>query len=195
MDVSSRADEYASGKAVDGLTRMIAKAYLDGYRDGYKDKEMEVVPDLDKHQPSFIDLGLPSKTLWSADYLKDDDEISYFTFEEASQMALPTEKQWNELKDNCVFRRRCDNNRCYAEFIGLNGNVLCFDVTGLVEGETLHVDGRVHFWLSADGASFSGNYCSSAWIRLFADTGKAECRTDAVFVGYGLPVRLVGINL
>ena len=50
------------------MDKAIAQAYADGYRNGYKDREEEIPVDLRDNKTEYVDLGLPSGTLWSTDY-------------------------------------------------------------------------------------------------------------------------------
>ena len=70
-ELLDRADKYAAGKANAIIDKAIAQAYVDGYRDGYKDKENEIPVDFRGIMTEFIDLGLPSGTLWSCDFEKE----------------------------------------------------------------------------------------------------------------------------
>ena len=56
---------YAAGKANEAIDKAIAQAYADGYRDGYKDREEEIPVDFSDKKTGYIDLGLPSGTLWA----------------------------------------------------------------------------------------------------------------------------------
>ena len=71
MNILEKADKYADGKANEAITKAIAQAYMDGYRDGYKDREAEIPVDFRNNKTTYVDLGLPSRTLWSTDYEKD----------------------------------------------------------------------------------------------------------------------------
>ena len=60
---------YATEKTNEMMSQIVAQAFADGYRMGYKDREDEIQVDLCDSKTEFVDLGLPSGTLWSADYL------------------------------------------------------------------------------------------------------------------------------
>lgn len=63
-----KADKYAAGKANKAITNAIAQAYIEGYKAGYKDCEMEIPVDLRDDKTEYVDLGLPSGTLWATKY-------------------------------------------------------------------------------------------------------------------------------
>ena len=68
---------YATEKTNEMMSQIVAQAFADGYRMGYKDREDEIQVDLCDGKTEFVDLGLPSGTLWSADYLKGNDKREY----------------------------------------------------------------------------------------------------------------------
>ena len=77
MELIERAQTYAVQKTDELITKAIEQAYIDGYRDGYKDRENEIPVVLTDGNVEYVDLGLPSKTLWSTDYVKEKDSILY----------------------------------------------------------------------------------------------------------------------
>ena len=68
MELREKAENYAVGKANAAMDKAIAQAYADGYRDGYKDREDEIPVDLRDNKMEFVDLGLPSGTLWAKEF-------------------------------------------------------------------------------------------------------------------------------
>lgn len=101
MELKQKAREYATSKAVEFLTETIARAYEDGFRDGYNSKDKDDVLVLKKYEGRFIDLGLPSGTLWSEDYLSEDGKRICLPFNDAFQYSIPSPEQWNELRNLC----------------------------------------------------------------------------------------------
>lgn len=101
MEIVERAASYAEGKANEAITKAIAQAYVDGYRDGYKDRENEIPVDLRDSKTVFVDLGLSSGTLWSADYEREDEKVIFLPFDTAENYNLPTEELWKELFETC----------------------------------------------------------------------------------------------
>ena len=104
MNISEIANKYAEGKVNEVLTKAIADAYAEGYKAGYNDREAEIPADLRDDKTEFVDLGLPSGTLWSTDFEKRDGEYLYLPYNEAKQFKLPTEEQWDELRECCKFK-------------------------------------------------------------------------------------------
>lgn len=46
MNILERADKFAEGKANEAITKAIAQAFVEGYKAGYHDREMEIPADL-----------------------------------------------------------------------------------------------------------------------------------------------------
>ena len=92
IELKEKASSYAEENVLEVLKEAFAKVYADGYRDGYKDREGEIPVDLRTNQTKYIDLGLPSGTLWSTDYEKEGDEVKYLRFSESLNYDIPTEK-------------------------------------------------------------------------------------------------------
>ena len=70
--LTERATNYAAEKTNELLAKAIARAYEDGYRDGYKDRAEKIDCAIDNTDIEYVDLGLPSGTRWSKEYLKDE---------------------------------------------------------------------------------------------------------------------------
>ena len=101
MELIERAQSYAVQKTDELITKAIEQAYIDGYREGYKDRENEIPVVLTDGNVEYVDLGLPSKTLWTTDYVKEKDKILYLPYCEAKKYNIPTKEQWEELKKCC----------------------------------------------------------------------------------------------
>lgn len=148
MNIQKQANKYAEGKANEAITKAIAEAYIEGYKAGYKDREEEIPMELRTNQVEYVDLGLPSGTLWSTDYERLDGKIQYLTYEKAKTMKLPTKRQWDELysvcKWKCIF---CSNHYYAAECVGPNGQALRFICTGLIRYTTVVNGQDSYFWL------------------------------------------------
>lgn len=76
VEISEKAGKYAEGKVNEVLNEVVAQAYMDGFRDGYKTRE-EIPVNLHDNTTEYVDLGLPSGTLWAADYEKEGEDIIY----------------------------------------------------------------------------------------------------------------------
>ena len=124
--IYQKAKDYSSKKFELAMSKAIAQAYLDGFKDGYKarkDKEESgFIDDID-----FVDLGLPSGTLWASDSLRDDEELCLLTFDEANMLDIPSEEQWEELVDHCSCRFVNNaNGTIGVDFVGPNDQTIHF---------------------------------------------------------------------
>lgn len=196
MNISEKADKYAEGKANEAITRAIAQAYMDGYRDGYNNREQEIPEDLRENGVEYVDLGLPSGTLWASDYLKEDNEIVYLPYEKAEKMKIPTEEQYKELEKCCrfVYRTTFDYDLKSAVCIGPNGNVLYFDPKGMKKlSLSLERQHEVFIWLKDDNESSEKMYVHiyNPGKKDSTPNDRSSIYNDHIFTGYKLPVRLV----
>ena len=192
MNIIEKADKYADGKANEAITKAIAQAYLDGYRDGYNDRENEIPADFRNNKTAYIDLGLPSRTLWSDNYEKDGNNLLYLPYERANYMKIPTGDQWQELLDCCRWEWEIDSffDFCWAKCIGPNGNFILFETTGKIDANTLSCNWETFFWLenfAEDDSTFNAVHMfnSSKNYKSF------QRRCELIFTGFHLPVRLV----
>ena len=148
IDLSEKSDKYAVGKANTAIDKAIAQAYADGYRDGYKDREDEIPVNLRDNKTEFVDLGLPSGTLWSTDYEKGQDKNLFLPYCETERLSIPTKDQWEELINVCKWDY--DKNGAFHEAycVGPNGKILIFKLTGFVSVNEIKNGGNVYFWIS-----------------------------------------------
>lgn len=189
MELIERAETYAEGKADEAITKAIAKAYEDGYRDGYKDREEEIPVDLRDNRTVYVDLGLPSGTLWARDYERENEKVLYLPYEKAAKYNIPTKEQWEELFECCRYFISHQKITC----VGPNGNSIYFWGTGYKEGERLSdynanscTSGSVYLWVLDDEANMEKNII---YWRCRHDSLKPELKK--FFCGYKLPIRLV----
>ena len=197
MGITERAASYAEGKANEAITKAIAQAYADGYRDGYKDRENEIPVDLRDNKTVFVDLGLPSGTLWSADYEREDEKVIFLPYKTAENYNLPTEEQWKELFETC---ERHGKYNTYGDlysvtFIGPNGNSIDFHSTGYKKAGRLvqknnNGAGHVFFWISNKEG---GNEKKTVNMGRTGEGAfrKTDIDITTLFSGFQLPVRLV----
>lgn len=186
MSTLEKAEKYAEGKVNEIITKAITQAYIDGYREGYKDRE-ETIMDMCNNEAEYVDLGLPSGTLWAKDYENLDGERLYLPYGRAKGLKLPTEEQWKELGKYCQWNYEMTDG--YDSFkaicVGPNGNVLTFKSTGYMfsEMEWNEDKGMAFFWIKSDCDSKSTKNA----VRFFRNASHIE----EFFSGYKLPVRLV----
>ena len=112
MDIKEKAIEYAKGRELTVLEQALADAYVEGYNAALADIEA-------KNDIGFIDLGLPSGTLWSNYYLLDNNS-EWIVYEEAKKFNLPSQQQWDEL----VSQTRVTFDKDGIYFKSTNGRTL-----------------------------------------------------------------------
>jgi len=184
IELNEKAGIYAEENVINILKEAFAKVYADGYRDGYKDREDEIPVDLRDGKTEFIDLGLPSGTLWSSDYEKCDGKTIFLTYEKAAEFCLPSVEQCQELISMCRWTyTRTSGFLC----IGPNGNNIRFRHTGFmkIEGKNIFFD-KCYMWIgiNSDGPTKKG------MLQNKTVQGDVMEISD-VFMGYRLPIRLV----
>lgn len=132
---------------------------------------------------SYVDLGLPSGTLWKE--LNEGGDYAYYTFDEAINKfgnKLPTKQQLEELISKCTWRWIGNGYKV----IGPNGNSIILPAAGSRDYDSdnvSHVGTNANYWSST---LYSSN---SAWDLLL-------CATYGASMGYnyrdfGFSVRLV----
>ena len=195
-ELNEVAANYAAGKTNEVMDKAIAQAYADGYRDGYKDREEEIPVDLRDNKTKYVDLGLPSGTLWSSSYEKEDDEYIYSPYEKAILQEIPTTEQWDELYSNCRWDYICNNaNVLYrVDCVGPNGHVISFYVTGFINAIQKKNSSESFFWLKED---INGNQKKAVHLCHKKQSVQGYQYYDDIrvventFSGFKLPIRLV----
>jgi hypothetical protein len=185
VELKEKASSYAEENVLEVLKEAFAKVYADGYADGYKDCQDHVSVNLRISNTKYVDLGLPSGTLWSADYEKDVNGNIFEPYELASTKAIPTRAQWNEL-------RRCakwefigkDDKLEIVKCTGPNGNVISFLPAGGIDFIKKVRSGRVLFWVN----STSLKNCA---VHLWEFNNEGHEDTDSQKSDLKLPLRLV----
>ena len=136
------------------MKEAFTKVYTDGYRAGYHDKETEALIDM-SDKIEYVDLGLPSGTLWASEYEHEGGDILYLPYEDAEKMKIPTAEQWQELIEHCQIQEHSSSTGRFfygVTFIGPNGNSVKFRPKGYMKGHTSvyhgkNVCGKVFFWI------------------------------------------------
>lgn len=181
-ELLDRADKYASGKSNAVIEKAIAQAYADGYRDGYKDREEEIPVNLRDNKTEFVDLGLPSETMWAVDFEKEGNNRVFLPYEKARKFNIPTKEQWKELQDNCKWEKMFEGTRLKeVVFVGPNGNRIKFEITGRIMAGGRTDIRQIFFWLQDEN---EGNDKTAVHLQ---NGGMIE----EMFCGYKLPIRLV----
>ena len=183
-DLKERADKYALGKSNEMFDKAIAQAYIDGYKEGYKDCKADNSIKLHEIAPEFIDLGLPSGTLWASNFEMELDTCSYLPYSDALELNIPTKDQCNELFSSCSFKG--DNGTICC--IGPNGKTITLQPTGYKEIGSEDVPTTIwasFFWIKDTDKESDDNSAS------FGNSNGIWKDTRHMFTGYKLPVRLV----
>lgn len=196
IELNEKAGTYAEKNVINVLKEAFAKVYADGYRDGYKDREEEIPIELRGDQTEYVDLGLPSGTLWANNYETDDKEVLYLPYEKAAKYNLPTEEQWDELLTVCKLIGDTSSSGLTfygVNCIGPNGNSIKLKSKGYLEdsknvGAINFGGGRVYFWIQDNEEGIEKKaICINSWKRNDAGIDVVK----KVFSGYKLPLRLV----
>ena len=192
-ELKEKAYNYAEENVINVLKEAFAKVYSDGYRDGYKNREDEIPVDLRDNKTEFVDLGLPSGTLWAAHYEEENGNVRFLPYSVACEMNIPTEEQWNELVANCkrVFEieygHKPHPRLLSVSFVGRNGNFIKLPCCGMLKADSVDWNNFVCFWINENRG---GDY--KKLVR-FSDSvgenGPIETKTE--YEGFHLPVRLV----
>ena len=186
MNIAKKSREYAEGKALKAITSAIEQAYIDGYKDGLQHLENERLESL-KTGVTYVDLGLPSGTLWSSRCLFTNKKIEKLPYVEAAKLKIPTIEQYEELYRECkvVIRNFIDpNDILNFEFIGKNGKSVSISKNAI--DPVLNFRASFYFWLK-DEEEGPEKYCASIWGREDFET---PCK-HKIFMGIKAPVMLV----
>lgn len=185
IELNEKACSYAEENVIKVLKEAFAKVYTDGYRDGYKDCQNHVSVNLRINNTEYVDLGLPSGTLWSADYEKEGDELVYIPHDVALRNMIPTSEQCLELYNCCRFNYDVIEGKIYC--IGPNGNSVTFSPTSYKErgDEVIKSATICYFWLCNKGEENNHNAGAIGYNRGIWH------ETRNLFSGYKLPIRLV----
>lgn len=173
---------YATEKTNEMMSQIVAQAFADGYRMGYKDREDEIPVDLRDGKTQFVDLGLPSGTLWSFDFEKNRNNLIYAPYESTKILEIPTIEQCAELFSNCRF----SNKEGVVYCLGPNGKYIIFAFAGykVFSNEPATYTTASVFWIK------DCNENSDNTARILSMRG-LELGTYKEFCGNKLPIRLV----
>lgn len=122
------------------------------------DKDPEIESD-------FVDLGLPSGTLWATCNVgakKPEEYGDYFTWWEAMKLdcTLPTKEQVAELIIECSSVRTTQNGKKGRLFTGPNGNTLFLPAAGYYDGGGLYNAASCgYYWSSSLYSDYPGYAC------------------------------------
>ena len=144
------------------------------------------------NKTEYVDLGLPSRTLWSTDYENLDSERLYLSYDKAENLKIPTKEQWEELYSICMWEYDIDNSYdyCRARCVGLNGQILTFERT-----DRKITSDREMVWefFLLENAN-DGNEKQAVHLFNFGKSSKYKSGRYVLmdnFSGYQLPIRTV----
>ena len=97
MEQDTKSKQYSEKNTMGIIKGVVQKVFADGYKEGFESgyqagkegryEKSEYVED----GVTYVDLGLPSGTLWADDYLRDEEgNIMYLTVKEASCLPVPS---------------------------------------------------------------------------------------------------------
>lgn len=129
---------------------------------GGKKRTTGVVPVKAQIADGYVDLGLPSGTLWKAE----NEDCGLITYDQAYNFygsSLPTKEQLEELKNNCLWTWQ--GNGCKVK--GKNGESIFLPVAGDLscDGSTDHVGSVGSYWSSTPKG------LEDAWFLYFYSSG------------------------
>ena len=188
MEQETKSKQYSEKNAMTLVNEVFQKVFADGYKEGFESgyqagregryEKSEHVEDGVK----YVDLGLPSGTLWADDYLRDEEgNIMYLTVKEASCLPIPSEEQIEELFEACDYYPTEYSGTAYvmsAEIRGQKHKKLVFESTGYIEGSVCRGQQSVSFLINGAVCDFnsSRNFHSSGEYSLYHRTGRYAVR-------------------
>lgn len=170
MTKEELAEQFASEQVAE-ITEKLKAAYLKGYEQG----ELKSASTIKIDGVEYVDLGLPSGTLWSKHTLIQKNSCAMLGYHEAQKLNIPTKEQVDELIAHTMILRR----DFYFDIIGPNSNKIFYCILDLGEG----LDSKKSY--------------RCLWVKAEADTDNHApilCLNGNVsrhFTGFKLPVFLV----
>lgn len=188
IELKKKANNFAEENILEVLKEACSKVYAEGYRNGYKDRDAEISVDLRDNKTEYVDLGLPSGTLWAVDYEKEGNNNIYLPYDQAAQFGIPTEEQCNELLSLCRWES-IGINRYSGKFdcVGPNGKVITFESTGFYKVDSKEYCQNIYFWLKDQSENPDKAIAFMRYYNLAEDVRTVKKK----FMGFKLPVRLV----
>ena len=190
MNSIEKSKIYAEGKVIEALRQVVADAYMVGYNAGYQDGIDKIAEDSVLEETEFVDLGLPSGTLWASDYVKDGDEVLFLPYPEALKDDIPSEEQVNELGEYCKIIRMNDSaaDKFIYMVLGPNGNSVTFEGYGYMDILEKCSSYLPFFW-----QIYNSDNPKEFHVPYFYSNGVLG--TYCLFSGYRIPIRMVKTKL
>ena len=187
MTLQESADKFA-GAYADTVKKLFIETFREGYGAGYLAGAAAVRNESqndNEDEGDFIDLGLPSETLWREDFMFDEDlDIMRLAYNEARNYSLPTEQQCRELMSKCIAVREKNG----ITFRGKDREELYLEFTDQTNNKSGKTDAYVRFWVKSDADEDLNALCLQFSILNPIEAGFHFCRR---FVGEKLAVLTV----
>ena len=188
MEQDTKSKQYSEKNTMGIIKGVVQKVFADGYKEGFESgyqagkegryEKSEYVED----GVTYVDLGLPSGTLWADDYLRDEEgNIMYLTVKEASCLPVPSKEQIKELIDQCSYIPvDYPNTACVtrAEIRGQKHKKLIFESTGYIEDTVCREKQSVTFLASGLVCNFESrsNWGVTGYYTICNRTGRYAVR-------------------
>lgn len=184
MEIEERAKKYAEGKALEAITEAIERAYAKGFADGFEEGQNNKEPFIEDNV-EYVDLGLPSGTKWSKEYIRGENNLfKRFTYDEAAMVNIPTSEQFQELVNCCNWKNIMDGNIVTSvKITGINGNYISLDQ----EFYSTYIGSNKEvpkFWIKTESNLSNGNFRLSLNLS-------SQHRVGYSFMGEKFPLMLV----
>lgn len=143
----------------------------------------------------WVDLGLPSGTLWATcnvGAFSPEEYGDYFTWSETTTKNIPTKEQWEELISYTTGTWTILNGVDGRRYTASNGRSLFLPAAGVQDKDGQNILGcNGVYWSSSIYEVFHPNaYAWSPWFAIISDGG-LEMYHNVLEEDYGLSVRLV----
>jgi len=149
MTKEQQATEYAKSQ-IDQISEALEQAYLKGYEQAILDNTK--VFNIDGVE--YVDMALPSGTLWSRHPLMTKGDYEIVSYSEAANLSLPTKEQWEELVEHCAL---LDKNGFFFVAPSPSSERMSFDYWRKgIQGEQTDSRNYFRFWLK--GADITEKY-------------------------------------
>lgn len=170
--------EQIINDVISKIQPLVKEAFLKGYELG----ELQTALTVKVDGVEYVDLGLPSGTLWSKTPFKGNYSNSYarFCYDDAQKLNIPTKEQCEELLAN----KKNITSGSRVETVGANGQRLITYVSESYLGENCKSPNK--FWIKGEPDSSH----NAPVLTAYADNDGLY-KVSSHFTGYRLPVFLV----
>lgn len=130
-----------------GKNKRIEYDVLLDYKDGFRAEN--VVFEIQSILPDYVDLGLPSGTLWKN--VNEGGDNAHYTYDEAVSRfgnKLPTKQQLQELINKCTWKFIFQNGRYLCKVTGPNGKSIFLQGVGSINCNSNSGLPGGHYWSS-----------------------------------------------